>query len=406
VLPLQRNTRRRLAAGLVTGALVGGWAAWQARKLQISDEPTQMIDWERVRSIATSMNRGVRLSAPVRVQLDGEYRMLVDHTIPLISDYTGMQLPSSLDRIYAFDRVDWIEANIDAFKVMFAPVERLGGEGFLPGRLGSLWSGLNQTVLSAEIGFMLGYLARRVLGQYDLALLGREPLESSGKLYFVQPNIGGVERSLGVPPAQFRLWLALHETTHAFEFECNSWVRDAMNDMLERYFTLLTEDVEYMKRGAEALRMFWNRARSSGADTGSWIELVMSGEQRALFADMQALMAIVEGYSNHVMNAVGHRLMPDYEMIHARFERRQRQRTPAEQLFARVTGLDIKLEQYRLGESFIDRVVELRDHTFARRVWERRANLPTLDELNRPEAWIARIENSTSNHLRVVGGSR
>lgn len=406
MLPFDRNTRRRLAAGLVTGALVGGWMAWQARKLQLSDEPANMIDWARVRSIATSMNRGVRLSAPLRVQLDYEYRLLVEQTIPLITDYTGMQLPSSLNRIYAFDRVDWIEANIDAFKVMFAPVERLGGEGFLPGRLGDLWSGLNQTVLSAEIGFMLGYLARRVLGQYDLALLGREPLESSGKLYFVQPNIGGVERSLGVPPAQFRLWLALHETTHAFEFECHPWVRDAMNDMLDRYFTLLTDDVEYMKRGAEALRMFWNRARASGTDTGSWIELVMSGEQRSLFAEMQAMMAVIEGYSNHIMNAVGHDLLPDYEMIHARFEQRQRQRSPAEQLFARVTGLDIKLEQYRLGESFIDRVVERRGHAFARRVWDRRANLPTLEELNRPETWIARIESSANNHLRVVGGSR
>jgi coenzyme F420 biosynthesis associated uncharacterized protein len=179
-----------------------------------------------------------------------------------------------------------------------------------------------------------------------------------------------------------------------------------MNDMLDRYFTLLTDDVEYMKRGAEALRMFWNRARASGTDTGSWIELVMSSEQRALFAEMQAMMAVIEGYSNHIMNAVGHDLLPDYEMIHARFEQRQRQRSPAEQLFARVTGLDIKLEQYRLGESFIDRVVERRGHAFARRVWDRRANLPTLEELNRPETWIARIESSANNHLRVVGGSR
>ncbi len=194
-------------------------------------------------------------------------RLLIQQTIPLISDYTGMKLPSNLEMVYAFDRVDWIEANVDAFKIMFEPIERLGNSASLPGRLGELWNGVNQTVLSAEIGFMLGYLARRVLGQYDLALLGREPLASSGKLYFVQPNIAGVERSLGIPADQFRLWLALHEATHAFEFECNPWVRTAMNDLLERYFSLLTDDVEYLQRGTEAIKMFWERARSSSPDT-------------------------------------------------------------------------------------------------------------------------------------------
>jgi coenzyme F420 biosynthesis associated uncharacterized protein len=406
VIPRDAKTRRRLAAGLLAGAVIGGYTAWQARKVQVSDTPDQMIDWDRVRSIATSMNRSVRLNAPSRVHLDREYRELVRQTIPLITGYTGMRLPHGLEQIYAFDRVDWIEANIDAFKIMFDPIERLGGDGFLPGRLGDLWSGINQTVLSAEIGFLLGYLARRVLGQYDLALLGREPLESSGKLYFVQPNIAGVERALGVPADQFRLWLALHETTHAFEFECNPWVRDAMNDLLQRYFTLLTEDVEYLKRGAEALRMFWERARSSAGEPGAWIELVMSAEQRQLFAEMQALMAVVEGYSNHVMNAVGKDLMPDYDLIHRRFELRQQQRSPAEQLFARLTGLDIKLEQYRLGEAFIDRVVELRGHAFARRVWDERANLPTLEELRAPESWVRRIEaGDKTPRLSIVGGA-
>lgn len=404
--PLKSSARRSLAAGLVTGALVGGYTAWQARKVSISGDPDQMIDWDRVRSIATSMNRGFRLSSPARIQLDHEYRMLIDRTIPLISDYTGMHLPSRLEAVYAFDRVDWIEANIDAFKIMFEPLEQLGNTTKIPGRLGELWNGVNQTVLSAEIGFMLGYLARRVLGQYDLALLGREPLESTGKLYFVQPNIGGAERSLGIPPDQFRLWLALHEATHAFEFECHSWVRTAMNDLLQRYFGLLTDDVEYLQRGTEAIKMFWDRARSPASDTGSWLELVMSQEQRQLFSEMQALMAVIEGYSNHIMNAVGHDLMPDYEIIHSRFEQRQSQRSPAEQIFARLTGLDIKLEQYRLGEAFIDHVVERRGHSFARQVWDRRENLPTLDELNQPDRWISRIDAAQPHAFTIVGGDR
>lgn len=387
-------SKRRLAAGIATGAVIGAWTAWQARKLRFDEPATEgMIDWDRARSIAHSMNRGGTLSLVQRTELDARYRSLVHRTIPLVSAYTGDQLPDGPDRVFAFDRVDWIDANISAFQSLFDPIERLsGGGGLLSGRAAVIWNGINQKVLSAEIGFLLGYLARRVLGQYDLALLGKEPIESTGKLYFVHQNISGVERMLGVPSDQFRLWLALHETTHAFEFEAHPWVRTLMNSMLKEYISLLTDDVEYMKRGVEALQMFWGRVRKSPNNGNSWIELVMSEQQRDLFNRMQATMAIIEGYSNHVMNAVGHDLMPDYDMIRKRFERRQMQRSPAEQLFARITGLDLKLEQYRMGESFVDAVVDARDHQFAHRIWDSPENVPSMDELRNPDAWIARIE--------------
>ena len=390
---LSQTDRRILALGVVTGAGIGVWTAWQARRLREQEATPGMIDWSRVRGIAVSMNREAALTAPERIRLDAEYRSLVDRTVPLVSAYTGDELPNTLNSVYAFDRVDWIHANIESFKRMFAPIEGLDGlKPRTSNSLGVAWHGLNQKVLSVEVGFMLGYLARRVLGQYDLSLLGREPLESSGKLYFVQPNIINVERGLQVPADQFRLWLALHETTHAFEFEAHPWLRDHMNAMLEEYFGFLTQDVEYLRRGLDAVRMFWERARESGMPKNSWIELVMSPEQRDLFARMQAMMAVVEGYSNHVMNNVGRHLMPDYELIHRRFERRQRHRSPAEQIFARLTGLDLKLEQYRLGETFIEEVCRLRDRYFARRVWDNAESLPTLDELSAPAAWVARIE--------------
>jgi coenzyme F420 biosynthesis associated uncharacterized protein len=385
----------------MTGAGIGVWTAWQARRLREQETKPGLIDWNRVRSIAISMNREAALTAPERIRLDAEYRTLVTRTVPLVSTYTGDALPEDLTRVYAFDRVDWINANIESFRRMFAPIEGLGSQ--TTNKLGVAWHGLNQKVLSVEVGFMLGYLARRVLGQYDLSLLGREPLEASGKLYFVQPNIVNVERGLQVPADQFRLWLALHETTHAFEFEAHPWLRDHMNAMLEEYFGFLTQDVEYLRRGIEAVRIFWDRARSSDGPTNSWIELVMSAEQRDLFARMQAMMAVVEGYSNHVMNAVGQSLMPDYETIKRRFERRQRHRSPAEQIFARLTGLDLKLEQYRLGEAFIEAVCELRDHYFARRVWDNAEALPTMAELSNPAAWVARIEAADANRTNSAG---
>ncbi len=392
---------RLLGLGLLTGAAVGVWAGRRAQGWSPSTSSKEgLIDWDRARSVAVSMNRDVALTAGERSRLDREYYDLVQRTIPLVSAHSGVSLPRPLDEVYAFDRVDWIHANIHGFQRMFEPLERLDifNSPNSPRAANAVWSGLNRTIVSAELGLLVGYLARRVLGQYDLALLGREPIETTGKAYFVQPNIRNTERTLGIPSDQFRLWLALHETTHAFEFEAYPWVREHMNNMIQEYFTFLTEDIEYLKRGLSGLKAFWDRARSNNTVDGSaWIEMVMTPDQRRLFSRMQATMAVIEGYSNYIMNAVGRDLMPDYDQIARRFEQRQRHKSPAEQFFIKLTGLDMKMEQYRLGESFINAVVRLRGDRFAHRVWEGPEMLPTMDELRNPDEWVARIERGPSS---------
>jgi len=317
---------------------------------------------------------------------------LVRRCIPIVSDYTGVTLPSTLERTFAFDRVDWINANIAGFRQMFAPLEALNPTpNGQPTVASELWGGVNRRIVSAELGLLLGYLARRVLGQYDLALLGREPV-TTGKLYYVEPNIRATEQTLQLPGDDFRMWLALHETTHAFEFEAHPWLRDYFNGLLEHYFEFLRQDAETLKKqGVKGLRIFVERARNRRPD-GAWLEALMTPEQRLIFDQMQATMCIIEGYSNHVMNAVGKDLLPTYGQIARKFELRQQQRTMAEQLFAQLTGLNVKLAQYRLGEAFINRIVAERDHATARRVWTGPEYLPTMDEIRQPEAWLARTD--------------
>lgn len=392
------SARRALTAGTLAGAGIaaGIWAGKRVQTFINEPRPDSMIDWERSRQIATNMNRGEALTASERAELDAYYRGLVEACVPIVSAYTGTTLPEGDRATFAFDRVDWINANLVAFERMFDPIEELNPAKGRKNVAARAWNGINQSVLSYEIGLLLGYMARRVLGQYDLALLGREPL-SSGKLYYVEPNIRGIEAKLKLPREDFRMWLALHETTHAFEFEAHPWVRDHFNTMLDRYMDFLKQDADQLKQGMQGLRTIVSRARS-GSDGGSssWIEAFMNAEQRDLFNEMQAMMCVIEGYSNHVMNAVGRDLLKSYDLISRRFEERQGQRSQADQLFARLTGLDVKMEQYRAGEQFIDEVVSKKGHAFAHRVWDRAANLPSMDEIRNPDAWIARIELADS----------
>lgn len=384
--------RRLAAVGLLLGAAVGAWASGRARAYAERDQATGLIDWERARSIAVNMNRGQVLTASERDRLDAYYRDLVRRCVPVVAAYTRSELPLTVERTFVFDRVDWVNANLDAFRALFAPLEELHANK--DGRtsvVSVLWGGVNRAVVSAEIGLLLGYLARRVLGQYDMALLGREPV-STGKLYYVEPNIRNVERLLSLPKDEFRMWLALHETTHAFEFEAHPWVRQHFNGLLAQYMEFLKQDADQLKRGLTGLKVYAERLRNRRGGEESWIEALMTPEQRALFQQMQALMCVIEGFSNHVMNAVGRGLLPSYDRIAKRFEARQRQRGLGEQLFARLTGLDMKLEQYRLGEAFIDQVVRERGQAALDRLWSGPDALPTMAEIRDPSRWLARLD--------------
>ncbi len=389
------RSKKVATAGVVAGAALGVWAGKRIQTFAKQERPEGMINWTRMREIAVGMNKGETLTAVERERLDNYYGELVARCIPIVTEYTGSSLPTADQRTYAFDRIDWIDANLVGFQRMFEPFEDLDSPSKHKGTFGRLASSVNQSLLTYEVGLLLGYLARRVLGQYDLALLGREPVESSGKLYYVEPNIRGVEAKLGLPKDDFRMWLALHETTHAFEFEAHPWVRVHFNTLLERYMKFMKQDAEYLKQGMQGLKVFANRVRSKEDDNGSWMEAFMNSEQRALFNEMQAMMCVVEGYSNHVMNAVGKNLLANYEEISRKFEERQSQRTQSEQLFAKLTGLNVKMEQYRAGERFIDEIVRRRSHDVASRVWEAPEFLPTMPEIREPELWLNRVEAMT-----------
>jgi coenzyme F420 biosynthesis associated uncharacterized protein len=376
---------------LVSAAAAGALAIWantKGREYARTGETPALINWDRARSVALAMNRAAD-SEVFPASLTEYYRGLVARCVPLIAEYTGTTLPTPMESVHVFNRADWIDANIRAFQQLFAPLEGLNTARNLKSPTAvALVSGINQTVLSAEVGLLLGYLARRVLGQYDLALLGKEPV-ASGRLYYVEPNIAASTETMGVDGHEFRLWLALHETTHAFEFEAFPWVRPHFNTLLERYIVLVTEDLRNLQGG---LNTFIRRLREQGGSGKSLMEIVMTPEQKQLFDEMQALMSVVEGYSNHVMNAVGKQILPSLDTLQRAFESRSKQRSQAETLFIRLTGLEMKMEQYRLGEQFIDAVVRQRDHQFALKVWQGPENLPTLTELRNAKQWIARIE--------------
>ncbi len=379
---------KRLGTIMLLGAVAGIGVSYVASRKRPEHWPdTKLIDWELVRR--TSLQSSQTLQAPIRNRALARtmYTDMVRRAEPLIARYLQVDLPQPIERIVVMDRREWLEANIKSFSDLFSFIEDIYRRNTTQQSVGAaLTASINRRIMSVQIGVLLGVLSRKVLGQYDLSLLAPEP--TSGSLYFVEPNIDKLQRDLGLNAEDFRMWIALHEATHAYEFEAFPWVRDHFNALLHRYFDTVNEQLQSLKGGLVPLA---GRILENWGKNQHWMEMLQTPAQRELFRELQALMSLVEGFSNHIMNVIGKQILPNFEQIERRIEARKGSKTLAEQLFNRITGMDLKLLQYQQGQQFIDAVVERRGIAFALKAWERAENLPTLDEIRNPERWIARV---------------
>jgi coenzyme F420 biosynthesis associated uncharacterized protein len=360
-----------------------------------AEDRNRLLDWDLATRVATrTAGRTPSLHPGARAQLQDQYEAMLRDIEEPIARYVGNHLSLQNTAIEVMDRPSWIRANMINFRYLLQPVEDFYKENVERSRFGPplAFQHAARMMLSSQVGVLVGYMSRRVLGQYDIALLGEEPI-TGGKLYFVEPNLRQVEETLGVPPDELRRWIALHEATHAHEFELYPWVRTYLNTSLRQYLKLLIEDMRGRGDfGENTLLNIVNRFVTNLRQGHNVINALMTPQQRELMSRLQALMALAEGYSNHVMNQVGRDLLPNFEMIHERVEHRQRQRSQIEQLFLKITGLSMKMEQYKLGERFVDVVVRERSIAFANRAWESPEVLPTEEEIRDPERWIRRME--------------
>jgi len=384
---MARNTAR-LGAGIIVGGLLALGASVASREI-MRRAGTRLIDWEAVREIAHRRlgDAGAPMPARQRAEAEAFYRSTLLRIEPIVADEIGSELPAALEIPAVVDRLQWVDLNLATFRVLFDRIERILLEATdgpdTAGRAMSRW--VNRTVGNQQLGFMLAFLGRKVLGQYDVSLLAAGP--TRGRLHFVEPNIVASAAAMRIPRDEFRTFIALHEATHAFEFEAHPWLRPYFADLVGRTVEqLAAESGGLMERVRGAL----------GGGEGHWLERIMTPGQRETFRRTQALMSLLEGYSNHVMNAAGARILPNFAEIHDRFERRGERRGAVERAIMRLTGLDLKMEQYVAGERFADAVITKRDRTFLNRVWTGPETLPSLDEIRNPESWIARVEGGAS----------
>jgi coenzyme F420 biosynthesis associated uncharacterized protein len=380
---------RRWQAGFLAGAAIAAAGAVLGRRAERIARQG-LVDWPAAEEVAVNRLRrapGTLTPAELRAS-EPLYAEAMTRVVPALEAALGVDLPGIVDRSGVVDRAGWVRANITGFEAIIGRLEANLLDQVVPAGSGlgkATMAIANRWVTTRQLGFLLGFMGQRVLGQYDLALLSAET--TPGRLLFVEENIRQTARTLDVPLGPFRTWIALHETTHAFEFESHPWLRPYLAERLERQLTAFSKDASSL--GRDALRALGRALRGEGE--GHWIERLMGEEQRRLFRETQAVMSLLEGFGDYVMDDVGREIVPDVERISARFHERRNRRTPMERAILRLTGMDLKLEQYQRGERFVEAIAKARGSEALRRLWDSPDTLPQPDELDAPERWIQRV---------------
>ena len=339
-----------------------------------------MIDWVLVRRIAEAIaGDGGSASAPA-----GDLAAIAADAEQRVRAYTQLVPMSTLPPPEMVSRKQWIEANVRSMQPV---LDRVGGRvGGGMGLLGRPARAFARALLSAQVGGLTGFLAQRVLGQYDMPLL-----DSSGapRLLMVGPNLSSAAERLEADPEELLQWVTLHELTHAVQFGSVPWLRLHLASLVREVVDTLEVKIDTSK-GARAPSAGDLREWIDTIRRGELVTLVIGRERRVLVDRIQATMAVIEGHAEHVMDAVGAEVIPSQEALRTALERRRLTRSGPMRLLERVLGFELKLRQYREGKRFCDAVVAAVGIEGLNRVWAAPHALPTLAELANPDAWIAR----------------
>ena len=385
---LRPRRARTWQLGLVVGLAAGVVAEWIGRRAEAVAR-RGLVDWPLAEAIAAKRLRAAQgaLDPTELTAVEPAWADIMARIVPRLEARLGRPLPGVVERHAVVDRAGWAAANMGTFRELVARLEAslLGERPPSPGFGASIAAFANRFITTRQVAFLLGYLGTRVLGQYDVALLSAET--SPGRLLFVEENIRQTARQLDVPLAEMRTWIALHETTHAFEFEAHPWLRPYLAERLERQLASFLEEANTFRvEGVAELVRRWRR------DDADALSALLSPEQRRLMREVQVVMSLLEGFSDWMMDAVGAELMADVATVRVRFEaRRAAPRKGLERLVARLTGLDLKLEQYRRGERFVAGVAAGGGEVALDRLWSGPEALPSEAELADPAAWLRRV---------------
>jgi coenzyme F420 biosynthesis associated uncharacterized protein len=341
------------------------------------------VDWDLAAATAGALGKsGPNVSYDEAAAVVAELRQLTDEAAGHVTGFTGLETQVAHPPVRVVDRRDWAAANIAGLREVITPlVHRLSGDR----QPGPFTEAVGSRLTGVQAGTVLAYLSGRVLGQYEV--FSADP----GILLLVAPNIAEAERKLGARPRDFRLWVCLHEVTHRTQFTAVPWLRGHFLGEVQAFVDASQaggiQIVERLRHGVGALA----DAVRNPESRASVLDLVQTPAQKAVLDRLTALMTLLEGHAEFVMDGVGPEVVPSVEDIRRAFNHRREAGSPLEKVIRRLLGIEVKMRQYAEGRKFVHHVVERVGMPGFNRAFSSPLTLPRLGELADPDAWVARV---------------
>jgi len=352
-----------------------------------------VIDWIIAERIAAYVAGTGDARAP-----DVDLHELAAEAEKRVTAYTGLHPSRPLPQSEGIGRREWVASNISATRALLDPVLERAGKGLGP--LGPAVQIAMGFVISGEVGLVIGYLAQRVLGQYELVLLD-EKADEPPRLLFVLPNLGQAVSNFEADEKEFMTWVALHEVTHAVQFGGVPWLHGHLSGLVRELLRSAEVRMDTPRRIHLPSRDELSRI-GSALRSGDLIGIVMNESERDTVDRVQAVMAVIEGHAEHVMDAVAPDLLPSLPRLRGALDARRRTQSRLSRLVARLLGLELKMRQYERGKAFCDAIVRAEGTEVFAYLFSGPEALPSLSEIEDPPAWLARTAPARQRGLAGV----
>ena len=340
------------------------------------DAPGPFIDWDFARVTAARLaSPGPKVNAGEAAGVVAGLRQAALAAHDPVAETSRLTSPPGSAPVLIVDRAGWASANIDSMRELIDPVVAKMAAG-MPSQSGEGMAAMGSKITGAETGALLAFFSSKILGQYDLAPSGQP------RLLLVAPNIVSAEREMGVSPRDFRLWVAMHEETHRVQFTAVPWLRE---HMIERSRTLALELAPTPSEFAERIQQIAQGLPGAFRPGSTGLaEVFLTPEQKGKIAEITAVMSLLEGHADVIMDDVGPSVIPTVAEIREKFTQRRAGLGQLDRLIRRLLGLEAKMRQYADGAVFVRAVVDRVGIDGFNAVWTSPQTLPTAAEMADP----------------------
>ena len=364
--------------------------------------------WEGARQLAIS----VATEGTSEPNVDPMERMRIEQLARVadlrVADATGLStsVAGRAVSVQPVNRTRWVMESLDAYRPLVERLAEALGPRDLPDDpldagddpMSGMFSGMLQMfqpmVLAMTAGSMVGHLAQRTFGQYDLPIPRPLTGPNADELLLVVPNLDAFASEWSLAPDDLRLWICVHEVaSHAVLGVPH--VRARLDDLLARYVSGFKNDPSALEERIGDIDLADPSALANLQEAIGSPEVILgaitSPEQDELRPALEAIVSVVVGVVDHVVDVVGSQLITDFPMLTEALRRRRVEAAAADRFVERLFGLELTQATYDRGSAFVTGVIEREGDEGLRRLWEGDEQLPTPAEVDAPGLWLARI---------------